>query len=117
MVLPVFTQVIVDRVLVEQDVALLNLLIGAMAAVMAFMIAALGAQRYLLSFVAVRVDAATLDFLTRRLLALPVSYFATPAHGRHPAAARRRAAGPRVHGPARRRRPHRGRAARSRRSR
>jgi ATP-binding cassette subfamily B protein len=81
MSLPVFTQVIVDRVLVEQDVSLLNLMIGAMAAVMAFMIAALGAQRYLLSFVAVRVDAATLDFLTRRLLALPVSYFAARRTG------------------------------------
>ena len=81
MVLPVFSQVIVDRVLVERDVSLLNLLIGAMAVVMAFMIVALGAQRYLLSFVAVRVDAATLDFLTRRLLALPVSYFAARRTG------------------------------------
>ena len=81
MVLPVFSQVIVDRVLVERDVSLLNLLIGAMAVVMAFMIAALGAQRYLLSFAAVRVDAATLDFLTRRLLALPVGYFAARRTG------------------------------------
>ena len=81
MALPIFTQLIVDRVVVEQDVPLLNLLIGAMAGVMAFMIAALGAQRYLLSFVAVRVDAATLDFLTRRLLAQPVSYFAARRTG------------------------------------
>ena len=81
MVLPVFSQVIVDRVLVERDVSLLNLLISAMAVVMAFMIAALGAQRYLLSFAAVRVDAATLDFLTRRLLALPVGYFAARRTG------------------------------------
>ena len=81
MVLPVFSQVIVDRVLVERDVSLLNLLIAAMAVVMAFMIAAMGAQRYLLSFVAVRVDAATLDFLTRRLLALPVAYFAARRTG------------------------------------
>ncbi|HET6899183.1 MAG TPA: peptidase domain-containing ABC transporter [Vicinamibacteria bacterium] len=81
MVLPVFSQVIVDRVLVERDVSLLNLLIGSMAVVMAFMIVALGAQRYLLSFVAVRVDAATLDFLTRRLLALPVGYFAARRTG------------------------------------
>jgi ATP-binding cassette subfamily B protein len=32
-------------------------------------------QRYLLSFAAVRIDAGTLDFLTRTLLALPMSYF------------------------------------------
>src|SRR5438034_2485665 len=36
MVLPVFTQVIVDRVLVEQDVGLLNILVLSMVAVMVF---------------------------------------------------------------------------------
>ena len=81
MVLPVFTQVIVDRVLVEQDVSLLRLLIIAMAGTMLFIVAALAAQRYLLSFVAVRVDAAGLDYITRRLLALPMSYFATRRTG------------------------------------
>jgi ATP-binding cassette subfamily B protein len=81
MVLPLFTQVVVDRVVVEQDVSLLNLMLAAMAGVMVFMIAAIGLQRYLLSFVAVRVDAATLDFLTRRLLVLPMSYFSTRRTG------------------------------------
>ena len=81
MVLPVFTQVIVDRVLVEQDVSLLRLLIVAMGGTMVFIIASLLAQRYLLSFVAVRIDAAGLDFITRRLLALPMSYFATRRTG------------------------------------
>ena len=38
-------------------------------------------QRYLLSRVAVRFDVATLDFLTGRLLALPMSYFATRRTG------------------------------------
>ena len=38
-------------------------------------------QRYLLSFTAVRIDAATLDFLTRRLLSLPMSYFNTRRTG------------------------------------
>jgi len=81
MVLPVFTQVIVDRVLVEQDLSLLRLLIVAMGGTMVFIVASLLAQRYLLSFVAVRVDAAGLDFITRRLLALPMSYFATRRTG------------------------------------
>ena len=81
MVLPVFTQVIIDRVLVEQDLSLLRLLIVAMAGTMVFIVASLIAQRYLLSFVAVRVDAAGLDFITRRLLALPMSYFATRRTG------------------------------------
>jgi ATP-binding cassette subfamily B protein len=81
MVLPVFTQVIVDRVLVEQDLSLLRLLIVAMGATMVFIVIALLAQRYLLSFAAVRIDAAGLDFITRRLLALPMSYFATRRTG------------------------------------
>jgi len=81
MVLPVFTQVIVDRVLVEQDVTLLRLLIIALGGTMIFIVASLSAQRYLLSFVAVRVDAAGLDVITLRLLALPMSYFATRRTG------------------------------------
>ena len=81
MVLPVFTQVIVDRVLVDQDLTLLRLLIVAMGGTMAFIVASLLAQRYLLSFAAVRIDAAGLDFITRRLLALPMSYFATRRTG------------------------------------
>lgn len=81
MVLPVFTQVIVDRVLVEQDVALLHLLIAAMGITMLFIVVSLVVQRYLLSFSAVRLDAASLDLISRRLLALPMSYFATRRTG------------------------------------
>jgi len=81
MVLPVFTQVIVDRVLVEQDLSLLRLLIVAMGVTMLFIVASLLAQRYLLSFVAVRIDASGLDYITRRLLALPMTYFATRRTG------------------------------------
>ena len=81
MLLPIFTQVIVDRVLVEQDTQLLHILIGAMIGVLVFMTAAVVVQRYLLSFAAVRIDASTLDFLTRRLLALPMSYFNTRRTG------------------------------------
>jgi HlyB family type I secretion system ABC transporter len=75
MVLPLFTQVIVDRVLVDRDVGLLNLLIIAMCVALVVMTAAMSIQRYLLSFMAVRIDSATLDFLTRTLLALPTRYF------------------------------------------
>ena len=81
MVLPVFTQIIVDRVVVNQDRALLGLLVTGMLGVLVFMTAATLVQRYLMSFAAVRIDAATLDHLTRRLLALPMSYFATRRTG------------------------------------
>ncbi len=81
MVLPVFTQVIVDRVLVQEDIGLLNVLIICMIFVLFFMGLSLVVQRYLLSFAVVRVDAAALDFLTRKLLALPMSYFNTRRTG------------------------------------
>jgi len=81
MVFPVFTQVVVDRVLVEQDLGLLRSLTLALGAALGLMIVALYVQRYLLSFSAVRIDGATLDFLARRLLALPMSYFNTRRTG------------------------------------
>jgi ATP-binding cassette subfamily B protein len=81
MALPVFTQVIVDRVLVDRDVGLLHLLIVGMIGVVVFMGLASLLQRYLLSFAAVRLDSSTLDYLTRRLLDLPMSYFSTRRTG------------------------------------
>ncbi len=81
MVLPVLTQVVVDRVLVDQDVSLLNMLSLGMLGVLVFIILSMVIQRYLLSFAAVRIDASTLDFLTRRLLELPMSYFMTRRTG------------------------------------
>ena len=81
MALPVFTQVIIDRVLVDRDVSLLNLIVMGMLAVLGFSTLGMMLQRYLFSFVAVRVDAAMLDFLTRRLLSLPMTYFANRRTG------------------------------------
>ena len=81
MVLPIFTQLIVDRVLVDDDLPLLHVLVGGMLGVLVFMTAGLVVQRYLLSFIAVRLDTSALDFLTRRLLALPMSYFSTRRTG------------------------------------
>jgi ATP-binding cassette subfamily B protein len=56
-------------------------MIGTMLVVLALMTVAMVVQRYLLSFVAVRVDSSSLDFITRRLLALPISYFAARKTG------------------------------------
>jgi len=75
MLLPVFTQLIVDRVFVGADTGLLAMIVLGMVAALVFIVAARLVQRYLLNFVALRVDASILDFLTRRLLALPMSYF------------------------------------------
>lgn len=72
---PVFTQTVVDTVIVDSDLKLLKLIILGMAAALVFMALAKLAQQYLMAFVAVRIDAAILDFLTRRMLALPMKYF------------------------------------------
>jgi ATP-binding cassette subfamily B protein len=73
--LPVFTQLVVDRAIVDENVALLHTAVIGMLLVLAVSVAATLVERYLLSFVAVRFDGATLDFLTRRLLDLPLGYF------------------------------------------
>ena len=75
MVLPVFTQLVVDRVLVEADAGLLHLLVLAMVAMLVFLLVSMVLQRYLLAWVAVRVDAAAFDYVTRRMLALPLGWF------------------------------------------
>jgi ATP-binding cassette subfamily B protein len=75
MLLPVFTQIVVDRVVAERDFGLLNQVVIGMLGVLVLMIAATIGQRYLLSRAAVQMDGSTLDFITGKLLALPMSYF------------------------------------------
>jgi len=72
---PVLTQTVVDRVIVDHDHVLLKTVILAMSVALVFVQLSGLAQKFLLSFVAVRLDISILDFLTRRLLALPMSYF------------------------------------------
>ena len=81
LVLPILTQVVVDRVLPHHNLHLLWIVTGAIAAVLLAMTGASLVQRYLLSWVAVRFDVATLDFLTSRMLSLPMSYFTTRRTG------------------------------------
>jgi ATP-binding cassette subfamily B protein len=78
---PVFTQMVVDRVIVENDLGLLKtILLGMFAAVVFVQICSL-AQEYLLAFAAVRLDTAVLDFLSRKLLSLPMTYFTSRRTG------------------------------------
>jgi HlyB family type I secretion system ABC transporter len=81
LVLPILTQVVVDRVIPRHDVGLLYILVAAIAAVTLAMTGAGLIQRYLLSRVAVRFDVTTLDFVTGKLLDLPMSYFNTRRTG------------------------------------
>src|SRR2546428_10724301 len=78
---PVFTQMVVDKVIVENDLGLLKtIILGMMAAIIFVQLAAI-AQEYLLAFAAVRLDTAILDFLSRQLLSLPMSYFTSRRTG------------------------------------
>src|SRR6478735_3943029 len=72
---PVFTQIVVDKVIVENDIGLLKIILLGMLAALVFVQLATLAQEYLLAFAAVRLDTAVLDFLSRKLLSLPMSYF------------------------------------------
>ena len=81
LVLPIMTQVVVDRVLPHHDLNLLYVVLAAIAGVTIAMTGATLVQRYLLSSVAVRFDVATLDFVTGKLLDLPMSYFNTRRTG------------------------------------
>jgi len=78
---PVFTQIVVDKVIVENDVGLLKVILLGLVAALVFVQLATLAQEYLLAFAAVRLDTAVLDFLSRRLLSLPMSYFTSRRTG------------------------------------
>src|SRR5205809_2783850 len=78
---PVFTQMVVDKVIVENDLGLLKTIILGMFAAIIFVQLAAIAQEYLLAFAAVRLDTAILDFLSRQLLSLPMSYFSSRRTG------------------------------------
>jgi ABC-type bacteriocin/lantibiotic exporter with double-glycine peptidase domain len=78
---PVAAQVVVDVVFVQHDTSLLRALMFSLTAVLAVMLVSLVVQRYLLAFVALRIDAAALDSLMRKLLALPMSYLAVRRTG------------------------------------
>jgi HlyB family type I secretion system ABC transporter len=78
---PVFTQMVVDKVIVENDVDLLKIILLGMLAALVFVQLSSLAQEYLLAFAAVRLDTAVLDFLSRKLLSLPMSYFTSRRTG------------------------------------
>lgn len=81
LLLPILTQIVVDRVLPTHDIRLLYVVLAALAAVTLAITGAGLLQRYLLSRVAVRFDVETLDHVSGKLLDLPMSYFNTRRTG------------------------------------
>ena len=78
---PVFTEMVVDKVIVERDIGLLKTILLGMGAALVFVQLSTLAQEYLLAFAAVRLDTAILDFLSRQLLSLPMTYFTSRRTG------------------------------------
>ena len=78
---PVFTEMVVDKVIVEKDIGLLKTILLGMGAALVFVQLSTLAQEYLLAFAAVRLDTSILDFLSRQLLSLPMSYFTSRRTG------------------------------------
>jgi ATP-binding cassette subfamily B protein len=75
LVLPILTQVVVDQVLPDKNLNLLYVVLAALGGVLLAMTGAILLERYLLARVAVTFDVSTLDFVTGKLLDLPMSYF------------------------------------------
>jgi ATP-binding cassette subfamily B protein len=81
LLLPIMTQVVIDDVFPDNDVGLLWIILAALVGVLIAITGATLVQRYLLARVSVRVDTDALDFLTGRLLDLPMTYFSTRRTG------------------------------------
>src|SRR5205814_7742350 len=81
MLFPIFTQMVVDKVIVERNIGLLKVILLGMAVALFFVQASNLIQQYLLSFAAVRLDTSILDFLSRQLLSLPMTYFTSRRTG------------------------------------
>jgi ATP-binding cassette subfamily B protein len=81
MVLPVFASVIINRVVGHHDQGLLYVLFAGMIGVLAIAAGVTILQRLLLARIAAQLDADTLDFMSGRLLGLPMRYFETRRAG------------------------------------
>jgi HlyB family type I secretion system ABC transporter len=77
MTIPLFSAVIVNRVVGHRDYRLLDLIVLAMVGTLLLTAGVALLQRYLLTRVTVNIDREGLSFLAGTLLALPAHYFAT----------------------------------------
>jgi ATP-binding cassette subfamily B protein len=81
MFLPVATKVVVDDALPNRDYGLLYVTLAAMLGAVGLVVAATLGQRYLLARIAVSVDLSASDYVTERMLRLPMAYFAARRAG------------------------------------
>jgi len=75
MLIPVSSGIIVNRVIARRDLGVLTLVVLGMFGALLLTTVATVLQRLLLSRIAVKFDRESLDFLSGKLLALPMSFF------------------------------------------
>ena len=74
---PVFTQVIVDKVLVHQNANMLNIMLGGMLIVGTFQILTILLRRYLLIHISTKLSLRMVSDLFQHIMKLPMRYFHT----------------------------------------
>jgi ABC-type bacteriocin/lantibiotic exporter with double-glycine peptidase domain/CRP-like cAMP-binding protein len=81
MLFPVLTQQVVDHVLLQRSYTRLYFLTAAMVVLLLVSLAVTMFQRRMLTRVAVEIDVKSMDYITQRMLSLPMSYFETRRTG------------------------------------
>lgn len=72
---PLFTQNVVDRVLVHQNTSMLNIMLIGMLIVLIFRIATMIVRQYLIIHTSMKIDLSMLVLFYKHILALPLGYF------------------------------------------
>jgi len=72
---PIFTQNIVDKVLVHQNISMLNLMLIGMLIVLVFRVLTLIIRQYLIIHTSMKIDLRMLVLFYKHLLSLPLGYF------------------------------------------
>ncbi len=72
---PLFTQLVVDRVLVHKSISMLNMLLAAVLILILFQTLISSIRSYLIAFTAVKLDQSLFTRFFKHLLSLPLSFF------------------------------------------
>lgn len=72
---PIFTQNIIDKVLIHQNISLLNIMLTGMVIVLVFRILTMVVRQYLIIHTSMKIDLTMLVLFYKHLLALPLGYF------------------------------------------
>ncbi len=72
---PIFTQNVVDKVLVHQNISMLNIMLVGMLIVLVFRILTMIIRQYLIIHTSMKIDLRMLVLFYKHMLALPLGYF------------------------------------------